>query len=77
MLPVTRRAELVMGRAAGASPAPSSPGAQAGGLGSGGLYLMASERSTGQPPPPEGVSSQRGPSRAEAPGRIAIGLSGA
>lgn len=72
-----------MGRARTATPGPSAPAAVQGqggpgqGQGGEGVYLMASERSTGQPPPPDGVGSQRGPARAEAPGRIAIGLSGA
>lgn len=41
------------------------------------LYLLATDRPTGQPPPPEGVLGPSGPVRAERPGRVAVGLSGA
>jgi hypothetical protein len=41
------------------------------------LYLLATDRPTGQPPPPEGALGPAGPQRAERPGRMAVGLSGA
>lgn len=41
------------------------------------LYLMASERPTGQPAPPEGQSGPSEANRPERAGRMAIGLSGA
>jgi hypothetical protein len=41
------------------------------------LYLLAAERSTGQPPPPEVPVTQDEPVRSERPARVAIGLSGA
>ncbi|MHB1496355.1 MAG: hypothetical protein ACYCXN_00345 [Acidimicrobiales bacterium] len=70
-----------MGRARTVSPGAAAPAAVQGlppAPDGQGLYLMASERSTGQPAPPDGGGSQRGPARSEAPGRsIAIGLSGA
>jgi hypothetical protein len=71
-MPVTRRAELAMGRAATAAlPAPLAPSSEVE------VFLLASERSTGQPPPPEPPASQRSLPRAETGGRVAIGLSGA
>lgn len=95
VLPITRRAELTMGRSGAASP-PGGPGAagrlsgtaHSGGgpqgatppgaeLGTGELYLLAAERSTGQPPPPEAPPGPAEPARAERPARVAIGLTGA
>jgi hypothetical protein len=85
VLPITRRAELKLGRpAAGGVPADLVARSQAGqapgspvGADGAELYLLAAERSTGQPPPPDGPVSQVDPARPERPGRVAIGLSGA
>jgi hypothetical protein len=40
-----------------------------------GLYLLSSERSTGQPAPPDGALNKSERLGAERPGRLAVGLS--
>jgi hypothetical protein len=87
VLPVTKRAELALGRA--------SSGATAGAVGDATsrpsptlgaaletaalpvteIYLMGMDRSTGQPPPPPSPHGQGEPARADRPTRVAIGLS--
>jgi hypothetical protein len=47
------------------------------GPGTADIYLMSSERDTGQPAPPELPGSPSGNLRGERPARVAIGLSGA
>ena len=92
VLPITRRAEVMLrrasgnadpGRAAAASVAGPAPGT-AGSTGSsapnvvqGEIYLLATERSTGQPAPPEALGGQTEPALGDRRGRVAIGLSGA
>jgi hypothetical protein len=85
-IPITRRAELVTGRAPAAAPASVNEPAARAGTGTtvagpdpgaaADLYLLATDRLTGQPPPPEGTLGQGGHQRAERPGRMAVGLSG-
>jgi hypothetical protein len=91
VLPITKRAEVKLRRAGGtgdsagamkASPhgpargsAVAAPPAGAGPVPSE-IYLLATERSTGQPAPPE-LSGQVGTALGERRGRMAIGLSGA
>jgi hypothetical protein len=41
------------------------------------IYLLATERSTGQPAPPEALGGQTESALGERRGRMAIGLSGA
>ena len=41
------------------------------------IYLLATERSTGQPAPPEALGGQTESAMGERRGRMAIGLSGA
>jgi len=55
----------------GASPPPGPASAHAE------IYLLATERSTGQPAPPDAVSGPAETSLGERRGRMAIGLSGA
>jgi hypothetical protein len=89
VLPITRRAEVTMHRAgvtsgtvktapagmahpsAGAAPQPGPGAAHSD------IYLLATERSTGQPAPPEALMGQTEPAVGERRGRMAIGLSGA
>ena len=40
-----------------------------------GLYLLSTERSTGQPAPPEGALNKSERLGADRPGRLAVGLS--
>jgi hypothetical protein len=101
VMPITRRAELKMGRAsapapAGAggsalSPAPNAIAGQGAGQDMGqpgasdldgvreplavGLYLLSTERSTGQPAPPDGALNKSERLAADRPGRLAVGLS--
>jgi hypothetical protein len=84
VLPVTKRAELKSGRAsappqAGAADSSSRPVAPAQGAPleavSGDLYLLSTERSTGQPAPPDGSLSQSDRLPADRPARLAVGLS--
>jgi hypothetical protein len=84
VLPVTRRAELKLGRAS--APAPSNtdavhrPPAAVQEIVQeivpeppvGDLYLLEADRSTGQPAPP---ASQSEPVRTDRPARVAVGLS--
>lgn len=79
VLPVTKRSELAMGRSHGGTGRPTPVPAEGPGEPGGDLYLLASERSTGQPPPPPGggAPGQRELAHADVPGRVAIGLSGA
>ena len=90
VLPITKRAAVTVHRArrtgdpagtvnslfgpaatAGAAPSPGSGPAHAD------IYLLATERSTGQPAPPEALVGQSETSLGERRGRRAIGLSGA
>jgi len=76
VLPMTRRAELELGRAGAAAPGgttgvPSSPAEPVAEL-----YLLAADHATGQPPPPEAPQGP-GSARPDRPGRLAVGLSGA
>ncbi len=98
VMPITRRAELKMGRASAPAPAGaggSSPPNAIAGQGAGqdigqpgasnldgvaeplaaGLYLLSTERSTGQPAPPDGVLNKSERLAADRPGRFAVGLS--
>lgn len=86
VLPITKRAELTLGRAttAGAAgiggrrPGPTlGAGLEAPELPVTELYLLAADRSTGQPAPPPAPLGQGEPARADRPGRVAIGLSSA
>jgi hypothetical protein len=56
---------------------PATLGTNGLGAAIGDLYLLAAERSTGQPPPPDGPVGPAELVRSERPGRVAIGLSGA
>jgi hypothetical protein len=63
---------------AGLQPPTSAPLGPSGlGAPAGDLYLLAAERSTGQPPPPDEPAGPSEPPRSERPTRVAIGLSGA
>jgi hypothetical protein len=75
-------------RAGGSTgPAPALPASAAGtagaatqavpGAAQNDIYLLASERSTGQPAPPEALGGQTESAMGERRGRMAIGLSGA
>jgi hypothetical protein len=89
VLPVTRRAELKSGRATApvraSAPVPASaadttsrpaPPAQGAPLEpASDLYLLSTERSTGQPAPPDGPLSQSDRLPADRPARLAVGLS--
>jgi hypothetical protein len=87
VLPVTKRAEVALGRARSAGgdlgaaqatslPVPAvGPAPEAPGTAPAELYLMAMDCSTGQPAPPPAVVDQGEPARADRPGRVAIGLS--
>ena len=87
VLPVTKRAELAMGRAHAVAmgsiaadvtprPAPNFGSAlEAQELPVSEVYLMAADCSTGQPPPPPASLGQGEPARADRPARVAIGLS--
>jgi hypothetical protein len=88
VLPITRRAEVTLHRAGGAGAGRASPvGASHTSAGAppqpllgaayGDIYLLATERSTGQPAPPEALSGQTETALGERRGRRAIGLSGA
>ena len=89
VLPITRRAEVMLRRAGGhadpgrapaasvAGPVPSAAGPPAPGPLQGEIYLLATERSTGQPAPPEALGGAAEPALGERRGRMAIGLSGA
>jgi hypothetical protein len=88
VLPITKRAEVLQRRAGGSTgPASSSPASVPGpagavaqavtGAAQSEIYLLASERSTGQPAPPEALGAQTETAVAERRGRMAIGLSGA
>jgi hypothetical protein len=86
VVPVTKRAELQTVRVG--TPAPTSatagdnpgrplvtvPGAVAEPP-SGDLYLLSTERSTGQPAPPAGPLNQSERLPADRPGRLTVGLS--
>ena len=90
VLPITKRAEVML-RRAGAETRPGdkasaagpvvTPAATASPPGPGPvpaeIYLLATERSTGQPAPPEAQPGQTEPALGERRGRVAIGLSGA
>ncbi|MGD0810549.1 MAG: hypothetical protein ABSA91_12720 [Acidimicrobiales bacterium] len=87
VLPVTKRAELALGRASSgaaggaAGDATSRPSPTLGAaletaaLPVTEIYLMEMDRSTGQPAPPPSVQEQGEPARADRPTRVAIGLS--
>ena len=88
MLPITKRAEVMLRRAGGsAGPAAAPPASAAGpagaatqpvpGAAQSDIYLLATERSTGQPAPPEALGGQTESAIGERRGRMAIGLSGA
>jgi hypothetical protein len=93
VLPITRRAEVTRHRAgitgdgaAGTLKAPpaglgrtsAGPAPQAApGTGHADIYLLATDRSTGQPAPPEALSAPTETALGERRGRMAIGLSGA
>ncbi|HTW06864.1 MAG TPA: hypothetical protein VME46_05115 [Acidimicrobiales bacterium] len=86
---MTRRAELEAGHARRAAVGPAASTRATGPLGPEAtgtagvanpaeLYLLAADRPTGQPPPPEAGTGSPGPARpTERPGRMAVGLSGA
>jgi hypothetical protein len=86
VLPVTKRAELQTGRVGTSAPAPVSagnnpprpvglvPGAMLEPP-SGDLYLLSTERSTGQPAPPVGPFNQSERLPADRPSRLTVGLS--
>ena len=74
VVPLTRRAELLMMKTAAAAAAAGAPssataptgdGAPAGG-GAADLYRLASQRSSGQPEPPPGSGAGPGPAPAQA-----------
>jgi hypothetical protein len=87
VLPITKRAELKLGRTSTPAPAgPASTGSAAPyavgaapvpavETGGGDLYLLESERSTGQPAPPDGSLAPGDPVRANRRGTITVGLS--
>jgi hypothetical protein len=87
VLPVTKRAELALGRARSAAPAgaaadttPRMSPTLGAALESAELpvteiYLMGMDHSTGQPAPPPSPHGQGEPARADRPTRVAIGLS--
>lgn len=92
VLPITKRAEVTLHRARGTGgpggtvkASPFGPTATAAGAAPppgpgpahGDIYLLATERSTGQPAPPEALSGQPETALGERRGRMAIGLSGA
>ena len=80
VVPITRRAELKLGRASASAPSnndavhrsPATAPEIAPEPAVSDLYLLEAERSTGQPAPP-GCQSE--PVRADWPARVAIGLS--
>ena len=86
VVPVTKRAELQTGRVGTPLPTPAGagdnpgrpvlavPGSVAEPL-SGDLYLLSTERSTGQPAPPDGPLNQSERLAADRPGRLTVGLS--
>jgi hypothetical protein len=90
VLPITKRAEVMLRRAGGsgdppgamkASPAgpaitPAGAAPQPGPVHAE-IYLLATERSTGQPAPPEAQPGQTETALGDRRGRMAIGLSGA
>ena len=65
VIPLTRRAELMRQSTRPSGPqAPVGTGEGPAGTATGdGVYLLASERSTGQPPPPDGLQGGNGPAR--------------
>ena len=87
VLPVTKRAELAIGRArsgdgaGAAADATSRPSPTLGAaletaeLPVTEIYLMGMDHSTGQPAPPPSPYGQGEPARADRPTRVAIGLS--
>ncbi len=87
VLPVTKRAELAMGRASSGAalgaagdatslPSPTLGAAlETAALPLTEIYLMEMDRSTGQPAPPPSPHGQGEPARADRPTRVAIGLS--
>ena len=91
VLPITKRAEVMLRRAGGGDPPGTikasaagsvvTPAATASPPGPGPvpaeIYLLATERSTGQPAPPEAQPGQTETALGERRGRVAIGLSGA
>ncbi|MGA3220664.1 MAG: hypothetical protein ABSE77_16545 [Acidimicrobiales bacterium] len=92
VLPITKRAEVMLRRAGGsggptgamkASPAgqgitsAGAPAQSAPGPVHAEIYLLATERPTGQPAPPEAQAGQTETALGERRGRMAIGLSGA
>jgi len=92
VLPITKRAEVMLRRARGsggppgatnaspagpvATPAGTAPQSAPGPVHAE-IYLLATERSTGQPAPPEAPPGQPETALGDRRGRIAIGLSGA
>jgi len=68
--PLTRRAELMVlakaDAAGGRAPGATTGAVPAPAVAEPGLYLLASERSTGQPEPPGGLHRDAEPARAEA-----------
>jgi hypothetical protein len=78
--PITRRAELKLGRATVPPPShndavhrpPAPPQELAPEASAGDLYLLEADRTTGQPAPPGALSD---PVRADRPARVTIGLS--
>jgi hypothetical protein len=89
VLPVTKRAEVALGRARLGAGAGAGAGADATSRPSPTLgaaletaelpvaeiYLMGMDHSTGQPAPPPSPYGQGEPARADRPTRVAIGLS--
>jgi len=87
VLPVTKRAELALGRARSGAPAGAAgdgtprPSPTLGAaletaeLPVTEIYLMGIDHSTGQPAPPPSPHGQGEPARADRPTRVAIGLS--
>jgi hypothetical protein len=88
VVPVTKRAELKSGldsvparaksvAATGDGPLASAVAAQGAVIepAGGDLYLLSTERSTGQPAPPAALLSQSERLAGERPGRLAVGLS--
>ncbi len=87
VLPITNRAEVMLRRAGGSAGPATAPPASAASAGAAtqpalgavqsDIYLLATERSTGQPAPPEALGGQTESAIGERRGRMAIGLSGA